>query len=297
MRSILPVVFFGFLALPVHAVPIPDDSIGAETVAAYEKIGGVYGGFKLDGFEGPRFVPGKQAATRLLPGFSIVCAEGNLPELPPVGVPFGLAFPMQVTDVDLKRLNNLTTLTSLNLGGTGLTDAGLKELHKLKNIATLNLAGNHFVTDAGLAELKKLENLTAINLGGTAITDAGLKELKSLKKLAMLGLDDLPVSAQGLSQLKELKDLTALDVSECWVLTKELKAINEFKNLTSLRLCMCSIGNDVDLKELTGLENLTDLDLSNTSATGFRPENFKNLRVSGSAAQRRLMRTLRDSGN
>jgi hypothetical protein len=65
----------------------------------------------------------------------------------------------------------------VDLSKTQVTDAELKELQELKGLQDLALVGTQ-VTDAGLKELKDLKGLQTLNLTGTHVTDAGLKRLK-----------------------------------------------------------------------------------------------------------------------
>jgi hypothetical protein len=72
-RPIALSVCFGWALARLDAVPLPDDlrkrgPIDSVTVAAYEKLGAEYCGFHL-GPSGTEFIPGKEAATKQLPGF------------------------------------------------------------------------------------------------------------------------------------------------------------------------------------------------------------------------------------
>jgi hypothetical protein len=52
-----------------------NQSIDEETIAAYEKLGAIYGGFKYNytnKWGNPRFWEGEEAASKGLPGFNIV---------------------------------------------------------------------------------------------------------------------------------------------------------------------------------------------------------------------------------
>ncbi|HEV3437358.1 MAG TPA: hypothetical protein VG122_08365 [Gemmata sp.] len=109
----------------------------------------------------------------------------------------------QVTDVGLKEITPLKTLTTLNLTGTiNLTDVGIKEIAQLKNLTKLDLTGTK-VTDAGLKELAQLKTLTTLNLIKTEVTDAGLKELAQLKALTELTLLGTKVTAAGVAELQK----------------------------------------------------------------------------------------------
>jgi RNA polymerase sigma factor (sigma-70 family) len=265
------------------AVPLDDrpkaDPIDDDTIAAYEKLGAVYGGLRMAP-GGIVFEHGEEAAARYLPGFRFLSLpKGELPRrLPAVGVQFGLDFTLtHLKDAGLKELKDLKNLTLLDLYDTQVTDAGLKELKELKNLTSLNLRFSK-VTDAGLKELKDLKNLTSLVFGPTEVTEEGLKALKDLKNLTWLELSFTKVTGAGLKELKELKNLTSLDLSNTVQVTEEeLKELKELKNLTSLNLG-CTDMREEGLKELKELKNLTWLDLSLAKVTDAGLKHLKELK-------------------
>src|SRR5262245_5293951 len=139
----------------VQARP-PGQELPAETVAAWTKAGGVYGGFKADGAEWS-FAARAPVAPGEVPAFRFVQAPARrFADLPAVEVPFGLQLQRPaVTDAALRELAGLPQLQSLTLNYTGVTDAGLKELAALKQLRMLELGGTK-VRDAGLKELEGL---------------------------------------------------------------------------------------------------------------------------------------------
>ena len=139
--------------------------IDAETIAAYEKLGAVYGAFTKDENTSTFFMPGHKYADKGLPAFAF--AKFPQAKLPEVAVPFGLNLSyVKMTPAELKSLAGLKNLTELNLASTQVTDLGLKELAGLQDLTTLNL-GFTQVTDNGLKELASLKNLATLELRGT----------------------------------------------------------------------------------------------------------------------------------
>ena len=112
-----------------------------------------------------------------------------------------------VTDSDLKYLENLVQLRTLNLQSCeNITDAGLAHLANLVQLQDLNLGGCKNITGAGLENLANLAQLQELNLGGCKnITDAGLVHLKNLAQLQVLGLAaGSKITKEGKENLKKL---------------------------------------------------------------------------------------------
>ena len=83
----------------------------------------------------------------------------------------------EVTDTDLKHLEDLPEIRSLGLSKTQITDAGLENLEGLTQLQWLRLQ-NTQITDAGLEHLRKLTQLQCVDLGGTKVTENGLQKLR-----------------------------------------------------------------------------------------------------------------------
>jgi hypothetical protein len=109
----------------------------------------------------------------------------------------------EVTDSELKHLNEFTELTDLSLGCTWVTDNGLGHLDGLSNLRNLNLDSTR-VTDDGLEHLKRLTNLRRLCLYGTRVTDTGLLHVKEMVNLESLNLGDTGITDAGLEHLKGL---------------------------------------------------------------------------------------------
>jgi hypothetical protein len=84
----------------------------------------------------------------------------------------------QLTDDDLKALDNAPLTRSLYLVGSQITDDGLIHLKNLQQLELLDLKKNKQLTDAGLVRLEGLKKLKLLILIGTRVTPAGAKELQ-----------------------------------------------------------------------------------------------------------------------
>ena len=95
-----------------------------------------------------------------------------------VGRPHGLRlYDGEVTDAELRYVQEFTELRGLGLPGTKITDTGLENLQGLSHLRYLSLYRTN-VTDAGLEHLRELRQLRYLSLTGTKVTDAGVKRLR-----------------------------------------------------------------------------------------------------------------------
>lgn len=85
----------------------------------------------------------------------------------------------QITDDDLKPLDNAPLTRRLILTNSQITDDGLSHLKNLKRLKNLDLTGNKNITDAGLVHLEGLNELNQVVLIGTQVTPVGVKRLQS----------------------------------------------------------------------------------------------------------------------
>jgi hypothetical protein len=144
-------------------------------------------------------------------------------------------------------------LTALDLTGASITKTDW--LGKLKELRELNLSYSQMRYILNLSELEKLE---ALNLSSCK-NIYNLNELYNLFELKKLEVPNL----------SSCKNLTYLNVAECAINSEDVQ-LNELKNLIVLNLK----GTDYPLKNLSELEHVTDLDLSNMN---FKDEDLVHL--------------------
>ncbi len=108
-----------------------------------------------------------------------------------------------VTNVDLKHLDRLKHIETLEIRGTVLTDFALERLRSLPQLRTLKLSGMG-VTDAWLEKLAQLQiPISELELSDLPITDAGLEYVAALPQLVRLEISDSQVTDLGLLHLAE----------------------------------------------------------------------------------------------
>lgn len=106
-----------------------------------------------------------------------------------------------VSDGGLMYLKNMHKLTSLSLGGTGVSDKGSQELAHLNNLEILDL-DDCKVGDGAAKVLAELPRIKNINMGSTALTDVGLRDLAKCKTLERLTISQSKVTRDGVTKMR-----------------------------------------------------------------------------------------------
>jgi len=244
--------------IPVQAVY---QGIDPATVAAYEKLGAIYG--TMGTITAPDFRIGRDQAEKGLPGFRL----GSIPQskLPEVAVPFGLDLSgTEVTDAGLKAVAGLKNLSTLNLSHTLVKDGGGQEVTLPPPWPTSTRIRQRMqVTDGRLKELAPLKNLSTLFLDRTQVTNVGLRSLREIGLLHALWV------AQGKdgARPKSAEEVISLNLCLTQVTNAGLKDLAALKNLTTLDLYGLRV-TDAGLKELAPLKNLTALSLNSPGVTG-----------------------------
>jgi internalin A len=185
-----------------------------------------------------------------------------------------------VGDTDLRRLNELPELSSLDLSLTHITDQGMQEIKNLRGITDLNLYFAEYVTDEGVAAIKDwkklrklnlhgtkasdtalehvadITTLESLNVGSTLMTDVGLERLTQLPNLKELSMGGNELGDAGLQALRQMPGLTYLDLSgrqgtdkNVWTVAMTdvgLEAVLTLRNLRELRFGCVSIGVGIE---------------------------------------------------
>lgn len=120
----------------------------------------------------------------------------------------------KVDDDDMKMIAQMRGLESLRITGTDrLSVEGLRPIDQLTSLTTLELRSTK-LTDEHLKTIGKLKTLEQLDLTGNRITSAGIRKLAGLTKLTHLNLTDChEVDDEAMAWLIPLKNLKYLDVS------------------------------------------------------------------------------------
>jgi internalin A len=139
-----------------------------------------------------------------------------------------------VVDSDLRNLNDLPDLTTLDLSLTHITDQGMQEIKDLKGITDLSLYFAEYVTDEGIAAIKGWKKLKTLNLHGTKVGDTGLEHIAVITTLESLNVGSTLMTDVGLERLTNLTNLKQLTMGGNELGDAGLQALRQLPGLTYL---------------------------------------------------------------
>lgn len=125
--------------------------------------------------------------------------------------------------------------TQVSFSGVEITDADLKPMQNFSSMIEVDVSGTS-ITDLGLGYIKASPGMWNLDLGGTAITDEGISSLLGFKKLEILDLSNTVVTDRGVSKLSALPSLEALTLEGCAITDQALSALAEAPKLRCLYL-------------------------------------------------------------
>lgn len=167
-----------------------------------------------------------------------------------------------VSDDGVRYLAQLSSLRSLDLGGTKISDAALQHVSKIQTLKYLDLR-HTAVTDEGVSQLSSLVSLRWLNLVKTKVTGAKLDTLAPLRHLEDLILGGSPVNDEGVRRLAALTWLRELDLGYTKVTGAALPHLAGMQKLERLDLGADDIGAE-GLRKLPALPKLVELELYKT---------------------------------
>ena len=178
---------------------------------------------------------------------------------------------VSLSNEDIESLGDMVNLKTLRISGN-LTFDQLEPLSALKNLETLTIVpdggGTLYISD--LSPLSKLTNLKSLDLMINNVSDftwvSGLTELQFLQ---LTGDNATYSNLDGLEKLTKLESLR-LPMRSMGQGTYEIDALAGLTSLVSLNLCS-------HVKDLTPLENLTNLETLSLENGGYIKGGFSSL--------------------
>ncbi len=253
----------GFTRAPVPKQPVLDPN----TIAAYEKLGAVYGTIRTATNGRMEFVPATEGLEPGgLPAFKVVVPKGPFPE---VNVPFGLD--ISSLPGNLKQFANAKNLTSVIAQGTPLRKEDLNTLSTLPDLRHLRIENASSYNDDLFHEVGRLPQLESLDIyAGLYFTAEGRKKLGNLKNLSVLLLRGVNMRYAELAYLSDQKKLRSLDMSVGQ--NEDLVHLKGFENLETLALDINFNGHfsrydDGAIEALRPLKNLRRLNLKGALIT------------------------------
>ncbi len=184
----------------------------------------------------------------------------------------------KIADSDLRVLQKMVNLYSLDLSGTDISDDGLLELKDMTSLHRLNLRGTQ-ISRRGLQSLQALTELRDLNVRASRIedekvqsfephmqrlrnslqrpflTDSSMKYVSNFKNLEKLDLSANLISDSGISELTKLEKLERLILSHLPITNAAVKSLTALENLQELDLYGSKI-DDEGLNQLAAMKNL-----------------------------------------
>ena len=281
-----PLVLLGFLLTisPGFArAPVPKQPVLApETIAAFEKLGAVYGTIRTATNGRMEFVPATEGLEPGgLPAFKIIGPpKGPYPE---VKVPFGLV--ISTFPGNLLQFAGAKNLTSIIAQATPLPQADLNTLSTLPDLRHLRIEDASSYGDVLLDVIGRLPLLESLDIYATIkFTAEGKKNLGNLKKLKVLLFQMVNLKFSELDVIADPKLIRSLELMAGT--DEDLMHLKGFENLESLALNAVyhnqfSLFGDAAIEALRPLKKLRRLDLKHAKITdaGMRTlAEFKELR-------------------
>ncbi|KAH7623687.1 hypothetical protein NADE_008510 [Nannochloris sp. 'desiccata'] len=174
-----------------------------------------------------------------------------------------------IGDEDAAALGCLTSLKQLCLSRTELTDVGVSKLSSLIELTCLSLAGVSMQDSAAAELLPCFPKLKSLNLSRCVnVGDATLHALAHLGDSTSSSFTYGKKSSSTSSRESLSLSLEELDLSYTSISDEALFSIlPRLLRLKKLSLDSCSLLTDTSLKQLSSLQDLESLDLSDTAAT------------------------------
>ena len=181
----------------------------------------------------------------------------------------------KLTDAGMEAFSGLKNLESFSFVGTGITGRAYAKCTGWSKVTKVSHRGSK-IDDEGLKELcEHLPNLESISLAHAHFTDAGAPHLARLSALKGLEVGAAKATPSSLKHIQALP-LNYLQLGEGFDSPESIPFVQGIASLRRLTFTNTRKFADDDLKALTGMKQLEQLELSGIELTEARLAIFKD---------------------
>lgn len=150
---------------------------------------------------------------------------------------------------------HLASLTRLDVRNSELTNSDLKTLEQLKNLKILSLSGST-VRGADLAQCSLLKQLTVLQFESIEEPTALLEALLKQNKLESLDLRHMKLQHKDFATISKMSTLHSLTIKSTNVTDEDLKTLTKLTNLKQLNVDCCA---NLTIQSITTLGKFSEL--------------------------------------
>ena len=193
---------------------------------------------------------------------------------------------LDFTDDDLRILDQLESLTSLQIVGTAVTGGFVKYLSGSPKLLKLAIAGENIRAN-NLSALTTLKSVRELSLSGPMLTENCLEHVAGMEGLELLSYHGTAVDGRGFAALGKLKSLHQLSLQVDDFPLAAVKAIAHLQQVSIVALDARANRGELflPLATMPGLEKLTlwpvvkDADLANLAVRAAPASAFDSFRA------------------
>ena len=182
-----------------------------------------------------------------------------------------------ITAEGFAHLAEIKTLKRLRAPNTQFDDACLDAIKDMQQLEVLDLSDCNLMSEEKLAVLKGFGNLRFLRLWGPVITDKVVGYLRDSKSLFALSLDNAVISDAAFEHIATLSNLQELMLNGANVTDAKLEKLKDLTKLKKLELRDCGAVTSLGMSYLSGMAELRELDLTNTTIGNEGLEHLKGL--------------------
>jgi len=184
----------------------------------------------------------------------------------------------KTTDEEIRSILALCpSLTSLNIGRTGVTSAVIKDVFACPHLESLGLDGLPLDDKQVLTGLSEASSLRSLDLSHTSISDECLSSLLMLANLEHLDVSNTKISNRGVEIVSRIGTLRELALNNTLVTDDAVPHLARLEQLESLQMSGTKLRGRT-LKALRGLKHLQRVEVYRTPVTHVRAQELHRVK-------------------